>query len=103
MKRIAFFATICLSLASVSVAVGFGQTANRDHLAHALKSKDVDRIVSVLNEVKRSRYQGDVLPLLKAVWNKDKNALAGIPDAVIDLDIVRIHVADVLVQAHKND
>ncbi len=80
----------------------YAGTANVETLLSAFKSKNIDRVLSSLNEIKRSRYQGDVLPLLEALWNKDEEAASQVPREMLDYDIVRIHIADVLMQARNN-
>lgn len=77
-----------------------GQTANKDDLVAALKAKNIDRALASLNEIKRSQYKGDVLPFLKAIWSE--SVVIDIPREILNLNIIRINVADVLVQAHNN-
>lgn len=77
-------------------------SANDENLRAALNSKNVDQVISTLNDIKKSRYQGDVLPLIKALWDHDKEAEPDIAWDMLDYEIIKINITDVLVQAHNN-
>lgn len=101
MKQIVLL-VVFISVSSWLMEATNAGTANVETLLSAFKSKNMDRVLSSLNEIKRSRYQGDVLPLLEALWNKDEQAASRVPREMLDYDIVRIHIADVLMQARNN-
>ena len=96
-KPIGIFVILMLFFAS-SVS---SETAHKEQLLEALQSRNVDRVTSILNDIKSSRYQGDVLPLLERLWNKDLSGTT-ISSDFVELDIIRISISDVLVQAHMN-
>lgn len=101
MKRnVVFLIFVCITF-GVTTAT-YAATANVENLLAAFESKNIDRVLSSLNDIKRSRYKGDILPLLDALWNKDKEAASQVPQEMLDYDIIRIQIADILVQAHNN-
>lgn len=69
-------------------------------LLEALQSQDFDRIISVMNEVKGSRYSGHLVPLLTALWNGKK--LPGVDKDFVSHPRVRIEIADTLAQMERN-
>lgn len=74
----------------------------RDELISTLASKDFDHTLSMMNRVKRMRYQGDMLPLLSDVWHLNLTAMPQVDKAFVAHPRIRLEVADVLMQASRN-
>lgn len=78
-----------------------GSSSETMKLIDVLSGNNVNRVLSAINDAKELQYQGEMIKLMKAVWsgeNLDKN----ISVDMVKKDIVRINVADFLVQAHNN-
>jgi len=71
-------------------------------LTDALKGNDTEKVLSSINEAKELGYQGETIQLLYSIWTGEGQP-TGISAALVNKDIVRINVADYLVQAHKNE
>ncbi len=95
-----------MTYAFIATCIGsfsaYAQSQNLNNLQAAFQARDLDKIIRVLNDIKGARYQGDVLPVVKALWKGDSKALEGIPPELVGYPIVRINLADILLQAYKN-
>jgi len=89
--------SLALSLQTLAAEVG-----NADTLLKAISAQKLDATINVLNQVKQTRHRGDVLPLLLALWDNDKKKYPDLPWSFVNLDVVRINIADILVQAYRN-
>lgn len=78
------------------------EVGKADTLLAAISAQNLDGTVATLNEIKRSRYRGDVLPMVKALWNNERDKYPNIPWPFVNLDIVRVNLADILLQADRN-
>lgn len=78
-----------------------GGSAETTKVIDALGGNDVNRVLSAINNAKELPYQGEMIQLMQALWNSE-----GLKDDIsidmIQKDVVRINVADFLVQANKN-
>src|SRR5271166_2444259 len=95
---------IMLALITIALAPpAFGEeTGKGAALLAALRAQKLDDTSDVLNQVKKAQQKGDVLPLLVDLWENDKVKYPDLPWNFVDLDAVRINIADVLVQAYRN-
>jgi hypothetical protein len=98
-RRIALLILVLIALPSQGFAMEVGQGAA---LLKAIKAQKLDDTIEILNEVKRTQHRGDVLPLVQDLWNNDKKRYADLPWSFVNLDVVRISIADILVQAYRN-
>ncbi len=73
-----------------------------DELIEVLNSKDIDLIIETTNHVKGMRYQGEILPVIKDLWDRRADKYPDMHWQTVDLDIVRLEIADILIQARKN-
>jgi len=73
-----------------------------EKLIEVLKTRNVDRIVETLVAVLGMDYKGGILPLIRDLWDERKDKYPELPWKIINSDIVRVYVADILVQAGKN-
>ena len=73
-----------------------------ESLTEDLLSKNVDRIDRSLNNIKGQRYQGQILPLITDLWEQRKEKRPDLPWRLIGTDIIRVELADILMQAYKN-
>ena len=99
LKRIVLLTMISIALPWQSFAAEVGQGAA---LLKVINAQKLDDTISILNEVKRTQHQGDVLPLVQDLWNNDKKKYPDLPWNFVNLDAVRINIADILVQAYRN-
>ena len=79
-----------------------GPIATTDDLLHLIRSRNVDAIITGLNEIKSMSTQGHLLSALDALWRYDKQAYPSVPWDIVELPPIRLDIADVLVQAHRN-
>jgi|CXWL01.1.fsa_nt_gi hypothetical protein len=100
--------SILIWIFSLTVACVFQSTLTSarfvsvEELKADIKSRDIDRIDKSLNEVKRMSYQGQVLPLMLDLWEVKKENHPDLPWDIITSEIVRVEVANVLIQASIN-
>lgn len=73
-----------------------------EELTAELKTKDIDRILKVLNTVKQMTYQGEILPFIHDLWDSRKNKYPELPWDTINTDIVKVDIANILLQAAAN-
>lgn len=73
---------------------------SESRLLDAFQSKDFDRVISVMNEVKGVRYSGHLVSLLTALWNG--KGLPGVDKDFVSHPRVRIEIADALGQMERN-
>ena len=67
-----------------------------------LESKNIDRIDKSLNDIKTMSYKGQILPFVTDLWEQRKDKHPGLPWDVIGSEVVRVELADILLQAWKN-
>lgn len=87
---------------------GYSLSANKefitiDKLTEVINSKNIDRLLDTLNEVKRMRYQGEILPFIEDLWNLDKKEHPDLAWSIVKKDIVRVEIANILLQAERNE
>jgi hypothetical protein len=78
------------------------QFVNVENLKADLQTRDIDRIVKTLNNVKQMNYQGQILPFLVDLWSNQKTKHPELQWEIINSDIVRVDIANVLLQAQRN-
>jgi hypothetical protein len=88
---------LLLSVPALAADVGKGAA-----LLKAIKAQKLDETIGVLNEIKQAQHRGDVLPLLLDLWRNDQQKHTDVPWNFVNLDAVRINIADILVQAYRN-
>jgi hypothetical protein len=67
-----------------------------------LESRNIDRIDKSLNDIKTMSYKGQILPFVAELWEQRKDKHPSLPWDVIGSEIVRVELADILLQAVKN-
>lgn len=101
--RVVFRVLVLSALIYVSyVCKLYASTLNEDEFINTIKSRNVELLVKKLNDIKGSRYHNDLLPIINAIWEKNKTILKHVSWDFLDLDIIRINVADILVQDYQN-
>lgn len=100
--QIAIVLVCSLVLAYGSATSYADQFVNVENLKADLQTRDIDRIVKTLNDVKRMKYQGQILPLLVDLWSNQKAKHSELQWEIINSDIVRVDIANVLLQAQRN-
>lgn len=106
MERGAHAITIALSclllFGSINVSASSDAYVDVEQLTADLKTNDIDRIVMTLNTVKRMSYQGEILPFIRDLWEDRKDKYPELPWKTINADIVKVNLADILLQAESN-
>ena len=73
-----------------------------DNLSEVINSKDIDKVTDTLNEIKKMNYQGEILPFVKDLWHLKKNKHPDLAWNIVTKDIVRVEIANILLQAERN-
>ena len=68
-----------------------------------LRTEDIDRIVETMNNIKSIYYKEQILPFVEDLWLQKRDAHPDLPWELIASDRIRIELADILMQARRND
>lgn len=99
---ISLWLLICLSLFLPSQI--FSRTdVTLQSLTEDLHSREIDRIAESLNQVKSMSYNGHILPFIQDLWEQREDKYPSLPWEIIELEIVRVELANILGQAIKNE
>jgi|WetSurMetagenome_2_1015567.scaffolds.fasta_scaffold76813_2 hypothetical protein len=79
------------------------QAVSREELITVLELKDFDRTVLVTNRIKQMEYQGDLIPLLKNIWEGNLADIPRVDKAFVGHPRIRLEIADILLQASRNN
>ena len=101
-KQIGIVLVCALALIYGSATSYADQFINVESLKADLQTRDIDRIVKTLNNVKQMKYQGQILPFLVDLWSNQKAKYPELQWEIINSDIVRVDIANVLLQAQRN-
>lgn len=71
-------------------------------LAGVMEHGSTDEIISALNQAQMLNYQGEVLPFIQDLYLKKKEKYPKVNWREIELPIVRVKLANVLLQARRN-
>jgi hypothetical protein len=71
-------------------------------LKEIIMSEDTNEIVRAMNRVKQNQGSHDLMVFAMDLWEKNTRKYAYLPWRIINSDIVRIEVANVLIQASNN-
>lgn len=82
-----------------AAAEGF---VTQESLTQTLQSRNIDAIVTAMNQIKRQHYKGEILPFIADLWSIDRAAYPDLPWDLIKEPPVRLEVAGILVQAKRN-
>ncbi len=96
------FFFVLLMCGSVGASLPDPSYVSVGELTDVLKTRDIDHILKTLNAVKRMAYQGEILPFVHDLWEGRKDKYPDLPWATINADIVRVNLADILLQAAAN-
>jgi len=97
-KFIVGVASIVLLSASLQL---YAKSSLREDIVNSINSGNVDKTISLINDAKELRYQGEMINFMESLWKKNKNS--SIKNVkYLDKEIIRINIADFLVQAHTN-
>lgn len=75
---------------------------NKSNLHEVLQTGDIDKIVRALNDIKKPRYQGEILPFIEHLWEERSDLYTDLPWAVLGSDRVKVDIADIILQAKRN-
>ena len=71
-------------------------------LKNSLNSENLDQIITVLNDIKGMDNKGQIFPVIQDLWNLDLANHPTVPPKIAMEPIIRVHLADILMQAYKN-
>ncbi len=71
-------------------------------LISEIRTENIDKVSKTLEEVNSMKYQGQILPFLNDLWEQRTEKHPDLPWPVISTDIIRVHIANILLQAHIN-
>ncbi len=97
---LAFFGTIAVN--SVNAAASSDPHVSIAELKDVLRSENYDPINKTLNDVKSMSNRKGILPFIRDLWELRKDRYTDVPWNVVNDDIVRLGLADVLLQARSN-
>lgn len=101
-KQIGIALVCALALTYGSATSYADRFINVENLKRDLQTRDIDRIGKTLNDVKQMQYQGQILPFLVDLWSNQKAKHPELQWEIINSDIVRVDIANVLLQAQRN-
>lgn len=93
---------LCLVLLSTAVWASNSVFVTVQSLTADLESRNIDQIDKSLNDIKTMSYKGEILPFVEDLWEQRKDKHPSLPWDVIVTKIVRVELADILLQAVKN-
>ncbi|MDH5667910.1 MAG: hypothetical protein OEY86_07865 [Nitrospira sp.] len=99
--RIVYMATAVIVLATAAWASS-GTFVTVQSLIADLESRNIRRIDRSLNDIKTMPFKGQILPFVADLWEQRKDKHPGLPWDVIDSEVVRVELADILLQSWKN-
>lgn len=71
-------------------------------LKQALKSEDDGAINQAMNRVKQNQQSNELMMFVMKLWMNDKQLYPDLPWRILNSEIVRVEIANVLVQASNN-
>ena len=102
-REVAMLFVCCwLLFSSAHVLASSNPYVSVEELTAELKTKDIDRILKALNTVKQMTYQGEILPFIRDLWDSRKEKYPELPWDTINTDIVKVDIANILLQAAAN-
>ena len=97
---------VCWGSAAYSKSGQWGsvekQYVHIEDLIETINAKDVDKIIIMTNTIKGMRYKGLILPFILDLWMGNNEKYPGLAWNIVNLDIIRLEVADILVQSQRN-
>jgi HEAT repeat protein len=98
-----FSAFILIVIASVAPAlVSGGSFVTVQSLTEDLRSRDINRIDKTLNDIKAMPSKGEILPFIMELWDQRNERHPDLPWDVIGTEVIRVELADIILQAVKN-
>lgn len=77
-------------------------TVSANELLDVLRTKDIDAIKSKLQTIQGMKSKRSVLPLLNDLWNGETERYQDVPWDVVELDIIRVDIANILIQGKRS-
>lgn len=105
-------AAICISAFAIEVSAGDkssmypystdGKYIEPKYLFDILKSRNIDKIIETMNDIKKLANEKKILNVVIDLWAKNDEKYPDLPWDIITTDVVRLELADILIQAKKN-
>lgn len=71
-------------------------------LKAVLRSENLDAVTKTLNDVKGMLYKGEILPFIEDLWHLRKQKHPKVAWHVVEKKVVRLELANILLQARQN-
>ena len=97
-------AVICISAFAIVVSAS-GKSKKYiepEYLFEVLKSRNIDKIIETTNHIKRMAVEKKILNVVIDLWEKNVGKYPDLPWDVIISDLVRLELAEILIQAKNN-
>jgi len=94
--------SILFCFSGVKICLADSEYISPDILKQDINSRNIDKMIETFNLIKQMRYQGDILRLLDDLWNNRTEKHSSLAWDIVGKDIIRIEIADILIQAHNN-
>ena len=73
-----------------------------EQLIQIMNTGNIDRIIESINIAKGVSYKGQILPLMRDLWDKRVDKYPQLPWRIVNKDIIRLEVANILIQGDSN-
>ena len=73
-----------------------------EQLIQIINTGNIDRIIESINIAKGVSYKGQILPLMRDLWDKRVDKYPQLPWRIVNKDIIRLEVANILIQGDSN-
>ena len=97
-----FMCMLLLSCFMPCAVADTGYYVTKKEIERIFQGDNVDAIIQVTNDVKMMIYKREALEFLRDVWEINKSKYPDLSWDVITKDIVRINIADILIQSNRN-
>lgn len=87
---------------TIKINRDFGDFITPSTLKEILAAEEIFWIYKVLNTIKVMNPKREILPLIKDFWDLNMESYPDVPTRILKNPLVRLHLADILIQAHKN-
>lgn len=92
---------LCVSL-FLPNAASSNTAVTPQSLKEDFQSRDIERITESLEDIKSMTFKGQILPFVQDLWETRKDKYPCLPWEVIETEIVKVELADILGQAIMN-
>jgi hypothetical protein len=96
------FAMLCICSVSSNAQPLIEKPISVPDLKQIIRTEDESGIIRAMNRVKQNQESYELMTFIVALWNNDQKELADLPWPILNSEVIRIEIANVLVQASNN-